>query len=39
LLKDAYASYECNLLDNKTYGDHVWVVGDIVRGFKYWSSA
>lgn len=30
ILKDAYAAYECNLVDNKTYGDHVWVVGEIV---------
>lgn len=30
LLKDAYASYECKLLDSKIYGDHVWVVGEIV---------
>jgi flavin reductase (DIM6/NTAB) family NADH-FMN oxidoreductase RutF len=39
LLKDAYASYECKLLDSKIYGDHVGLVGDIVRGFKDWSSA
>ncbi|MCK4723457.1 MAG: flavin reductase family protein, partial [Dehalococcoidia bacterium] len=30
ILKDAYAAYECNLVDNITYGDHVWVVGEIV---------
>lgn len=30
LLKDAYAAYECKLADYKTYGDHVWVVGEIV---------
>jgi flavin reductase (DIM6/NTAB) family NADH-FMN oxidoreductase RutF len=30
LLKDAYASYECKLLDSKIYGDHVWVIGEIV---------
>lgn len=30
ILKDAYAAYECKLVDNKTYGDHVWVVGEIV---------
>ncbi len=30
LLKDAYAAYECKLADNKTYGDHVWMVGEIV---------
>ncbi len=30
ILKDAYASYECKLVDHKTYGDHVWVVGEIL---------
>lgn len=30
ILKDAYAAYECRLVDSKTYGDHVWVVGEIV---------
>ena len=30
ILKDAYACYECKLVDHKTYGDHVWVVGEIV---------
>ncbi len=30
ILKDAYTAYECKLVDNKTYGDHVWIVGEIV---------
>ena len=30
ILKDAYAAYECKLVDNNTYGDHVWVVGEIL---------
>lgn len=30
LLRDAYASYECRLLDSQVYGDHIWVVGEIV---------
>lgn len=30
VLKEAYAAYECRLVDNKTYGDHIWVVGEIV---------
>lgn len=30
ILKDAYAAYECKLVDNETYGDHVWIVGEIV---------
>ena len=30
VLRDAYAAYECKLVDNKTYGDHDWMVGEIV---------
>ncbi len=30
ILKDAYAAYECKLVDNRPYGDHIWVVGEIV---------
>jgi flavin reductase (DIM6/NTAB) family NADH-FMN oxidoreductase RutF len=30
VLKDAYAAYECKLVDSKSYGDHIWVVGEIV---------
>jgi flavin reductase (DIM6/NTAB) family NADH-FMN oxidoreductase RutF len=30
ILKDAYAAYECKLADDKPYGDHIWVVGEIV---------
>jgi len=30
ILKDAYAAYECKLVDHKVYGDHVWVVGEIL---------
>ena len=30
ILKDAYAAYECKLVDNKIYGDHAWMVGEIV---------
>ncbi|MBM4446953.1 MAG: flavin reductase family protein [Chloroflexi bacterium] len=30
ILKNAYAAYECKLMDNRTYGDHVWIVGEIV---------
>ena len=30
ILKDAYAAYECKLADNKIYGDHIWVVGEVV---------
>lgn len=30
ILKEAYASYECKLVDHRTYGDHEWFVGEIV---------
>lgn len=30
ILRDAYAAYECKLLDSKPYGDHIWIVGEIV---------
>jgi flavin reductase (DIM6/NTAB) family NADH-FMN oxidoreductase RutF len=30
ILKEAYAAYECKLVDTKTYGDHAWMVGEIV---------
>jgi len=30
ILKDSYAAYECSLVDSKPYGDHIWIVGEIV---------
>jgi flavin reductase (DIM6/NTAB) family NADH-FMN oxidoreductase RutF len=30
LLKDAYACYECKLVDDTIHGDHHWLVGEIV---------
>lgn len=30
ILKDAYAAYECRLVDHQTLGDHEWMVGEIV---------
>ena len=30
LLKDAYACYECKLVDDTLHGDHHWLVGEIV---------
>jgi flavin reductase (DIM6/NTAB) family NADH-FMN oxidoreductase RutF len=30
ILKDAYAAYECRLIDSRKYGDHIWMVGEIV---------
>ncbi|HEX77357.1 MAG TPA: flavin reductase family protein [Dehalococcoidia bacterium] len=30
ILKDAYASYECRLIGHHLYGDHQWLVGEVV---------
>jgi len=30
VLRDAYAAYECKLVDYRNYGDHVWFVGEIL---------
>lgn len=30
VLRDAYCAFECVLVDNRAYGDHVWLVGEIV---------
>ena len=30
ILKAAYAAYECQLVDDREYGDHRWLVGEIV---------
>ncbi len=30
ILKAAYAAYECKLVDDRGYGDHRWLVGEIM---------
>lgn len=30
ILKAAYVAYECKLIDERNYADHIWLVGDIV---------
>jgi flavin reductase (DIM6/NTAB) family NADH-FMN oxidoreductase RutF len=30
ILEEAYAAYECKLVDHRTYGDHTWLVGEVV---------
>ncbi len=30
ILKDAYAAYECKIIDNRIFGDHAWIIGEIV---------
>ena len=36
VLKDAYAAYECKLVDDREYGDHHLLVGEIVA--VHWSK-
>jgi len=37
ILKDAYAAYECKLVDDRLYGDHSLLVGEIVA--VHWLKA
>lgn len=30
ILRDAYATYECVVVDNRLLGDHAWIVGEVV---------
>lgn len=30
ILRDAYVAYECKLVEHRTYGDHDWLVGEVV---------
>jgi len=30
ILRDAYAAYECNVVDNRIHGDHAWIIGEIL---------
>jgi len=30
VLKDAYAAYECVVSDNRIFGDHAWIIGQVV---------
>jgi flavin reductase (DIM6/NTAB) family NADH-FMN oxidoreductase RutF len=30
ILRDAYAAYECSVIDNRVYGDHAWFIGEIL---------
>lgn len=30
ILEDAYDAYECQLVDDRSYGDHRWLVGEII---------
>jgi flavin reductase (DIM6/NTAB) family NADH-FMN oxidoreductase RutF len=30
VLRDAYAVYECRVIENKIFGDHAWITGEIL---------
>jgi flavin reductase (DIM6/NTAB) family NADH-FMN oxidoreductase RutF len=30
ILSGAYAAYECKVVDNRLFGDHAWIIGEIV---------
>jgi flavin reductase (DIM6/NTAB) family NADH-FMN oxidoreductase RutF len=30
ILKDAYAAYECKVINSHVFGDHAWIVGEIM---------
>jgi flavin reductase (DIM6/NTAB) family NADH-FMN oxidoreductase RutF len=34
ILKEAYVSYECKVIDIRKYGDHDWIVGQISMFYK-----
>lgn len=34
ILKDAYIAYECKVIDQNTYGDHDWIVGEITECYR-----
>jgi flavin reductase (DIM6/NTAB) family NADH-FMN oxidoreductase RutF len=33
VLVESYACYECELFDHKIYGDHIWIIGEIVTTY------
>lgn len=30
ILREAYAAYECKVVDNRIFGDHAWIIGEII---------
>lgn len=34
VLNDAYVAYECQVKDIHLYGDHYWIVGEIVQAYR-----
>lgn len=30
ILSDAYAVYECEVVENRVFGDHAWIIGEVV---------
>ena len=37
ILRDAYAAYECRLVEQRTLGDHEWFVGEVMAS--HWDEA
>jgi flavin reductase (DIM6/NTAB) family NADH-FMN oxidoreductase RutF len=30
ILRDAYGAYECKVIESKVFGDHAWIIGEIL---------
>jgi flavin reductase (DIM6/NTAB) family NADH-FMN oxidoreductase RutF len=30
ILRDAYVAYECKVIESKVFGDHAWIIGEIL---------
>jgi flavin reductase (DIM6/NTAB) family NADH-FMN oxidoreductase RutF len=30
ILRDSYAAYECKVIDSRMFGDHAWIIGEVV---------
>ena len=30
ILRDAYAAYECAVIESKIFGDHAWIIGEVL---------
>ena len=37
ILREAYAAYECKVVDNRIFGDHAWIIGEIVAVHIAWD--
>ena len=30
ILRDSYAAFECKVIETRTFGDHAWIIGEVV---------